>query len=295
MEKISKHKERNNVLEIGSRNLNTENWKVFHPNGKHMFTCGEKKSKWYLDRDLARQIGTKSIELTFDPKGYGFEDNEDFGRSIRETRCVVNGLEVDLQRHHIVPYCYRTYFPVKYKSKNHHDVVLIHYLEHSKYEQLANDFKDYIAELYGVKTISEFNTEYTLILRDIGKNNSILMNILHSFFKFYGKLPEDVKLEKLKFISEHTNIPYEMIIKFNYIQLYKLYLVLKSEHAKEIKKFKTESRKYYDHGYHVVQKLDTEEKIEEFVKLWRNHFIKTMNPKYMPNGWSVDFRIRTKL
>ena len=57
------------------------------------------------------------IRLTFMPKGNGFEDNEVFGRSMREAKCVVSGLEDGLQRHHIVPYCYRTYFPEIYKKK----------------------------------------------------------------------------------------------------------------------------------------------------------------------------------
>ena len=83
-------KAKTNTLKLGSKNLNSENWKVFHPNGKHMFTCGEKKVKWYLDRKLAVIIGIKSIELSFNPKGSGFEDNEVFGRSIRETKCVVS-------------------------------------------------------------------------------------------------------------------------------------------------------------------------------------------------------------
>jgi len=75
MEKISKGKEHNNILKAGSKNLNTENWKVYHPSGRHMFTCGEKKAKWYLDRNLAKSIGKKKIALTFSPKGNGFEDN----------------------------------------------------------------------------------------------------------------------------------------------------------------------------------------------------------------------------
>ena len=105
-----KNKE-NNILQSGSNNLNTENWKVYHPNGKHMFNCGEKKTRWYLERNLAVDIGNKKIKLTFIPRGNGFEDNEEFGRGIREARCVVTGIEENLQRHHIVPYCYRTYFP----------------------------------------------------------------------------------------------------------------------------------------------------------------------------------------
>lgn len=285
----------NNILKAGSKNLNTENWKVFHPSGRHMFTCGEKKAYWYLERKLAKRIGNKKIKFTFDPKGNGFEDNEVFGRSPREPRCVVSGLTDDLQRHHIVPYCYRSFFPVKYKSKNHHDVVLIHHELHSEYEQYASKYKDEISRIYGVKTIEEYNGEYTAKLRETGKKNAILFNTILSLFKCYNKVSQDVIFEKLQYISEHTNLPIETLSTFTYVQFYKMYLYLKEEHRKEIELFKTERRLEYEHGYHVMQKLDSEEKIEEFVKLWRMHFIETMNPQFMPNGWSVDFRIKTKL
>lgn len=295
MEKISNGKEKNNILKVGSKNLNSENWKVFHPNGRHMFTCGEKKAFWYLERDLAKLIGKKKIKLTFVPKGNGFEDNEEFGRNVRIARCVVSGLEENLQRHHIVPYCYRTYFPEEFKSKNHHDVVLINHQIHSQYEQKAIEYKDEIARIYGVKTIGELNVEYTQKLRESGKDGSILINALHSIFKSYSKMPYEVKIEKLHFISEQTGISYSIIEGLNYIQLYKLYLLLREKQVTDTYAFKGQNRQQYDHGYHVAQKLDTEEKIENFVKLWRNHFIETMKPKFMPQGWSVDFRIKTKI
>jgi cobalt/nickel-transporting P-type ATPase D len=290
MEKTSK----NNVLKVGSKNLNSENWRVYHPSGRHMFTCGEKKADWYLKRNLAISIGIKKIQFTFDPKGDGFEDNEVFGRSMRITRCVVTGSINNLQRHHIVPYCYRTYFPNQFKSKNHHDVVLINDIIHSNYEQHANSYKDEIARIYDVKTIEELNTEYTLKLREIGKERGMVLNTFHSLFKSYGKVDNKVIVEKLHFISEKTNIDYQIISNCSYLQLYKIYLFLKEENEKEVNGFKEENRIFYDHGYRVVQKLSTEEMIMDFVKLWRVHFIETMQPKYMPKGWSINFRIKTK-
>jgi len=295
MTDLSKNRVRNNILKPGSKNLNSENWMVYHPNGRHMFTCGEKKATWYLDRGLAKRMKDGKIMLTFEPRGDGFEDNEVFGRSIREAKCVVTGVEDGLQRHHIIPYCYRTYFPEQFKSKNHHDVVLINHEIHSDYERLATQYKDEIAAMFGVKTISESNIEYTSQLRAAGKENAILLNTIHSLFKGYGKLSEGMIYEKLLSISETTDIPFETVCNYNYIQLYKMYLLLKKEHENDLYIFKQENRKLYDHGYHVVQQLDTEEKIEEFVKLWRNHFIDTMQPLFMPNGWSVDFRIKTNI
>lgn len=295
MSKLSNNRERNNILKLGSKNLNAENWEVYHPNGTHMFTCGEKKATWYLERNLAKRTAEGKIMLTFEPKGTGFETNEIFGKSIREAICVVSGVDEGLQRHHIVPYCYRTYFPEQYKSKNHHDVVLMNHERHSEYEQEATRYKDVIAEMFGVKTISEYNMEYTFKLREIGRDNAILLNNIHSLFKTYGRVSHEVKLEKLQTIADSVGLSFETICDYNYIQLYKLYLLLKDEHIKEQYEFKQNHRMEYDHGYHVVQKLDTEEKIMSFVKLWRKHFIDTTNPQFMPNGWSIDFRVKTNI
>lgn len=295
MGNTSKSRERNNILKVGSKNLNAENWEVYHPDGTHMFTCGEKKATWYLERDLAKRTADGKIMLTFEPKGNGFEANEVFGKSVREAICVVTGEPDGLQRHHIVPYCYRTYFPEKYKSKNHHDVVLINHERHSEYEQEATKYKDVIARMFDVKTITEFNMDYTFKLREIGRDNAILLSTIHSLFKTYGKITQEVKLQKLQQIADLTELPFETVCSFNYIQLYKFYLILKDEHAEEQYVFKQTHRQEYDHGFHVVQKLDTEEKMVEFVRLWRTHFIETMKPQFMPNGWSIDFRIKTNI
>lgn len=295
MREISNNRLRNNILKVGSKNLNAENWEVYHPDGTHMFTCGEKKASWYLDRELAVRTADGKITLTFEPKGNGFETNEVFGKSVREAICVVSGLDEGLQRHHIVPYCYRTYFPEKYKSKNHHDVVLINHERHSEYEQQASLYKDEIAQMFDVRTIQDYNIEYTHRLREIGKENAVLLNNIHSLFKTHGRMSYEVKLEKLRKISQATGISFKTVCNYNYIQFYKMYLVLKDKHVKEQQEFKQKYRTEYDHGYHVVKKLDNEVKIEEFVKLWRNHFIDTMQPEYMPNGWSVDFRIKTNI
>ncbi len=72
MGKANKSRIRNNILKVGSKNLNAENWEVYHPDGTHMFTCGEKKATWYLDKDLAKRTEDGKIQLTFEPKGNGF-------------------------------------------------------------------------------------------------------------------------------------------------------------------------------------------------------------------------------
>jgi transposase-like protein len=285
----------NNTLIIGSRNLNDGNWKVFNENGKHMFTCGGRKADWYLKHDLANITGNKEITFNFTPNGNGFEDDEEFGRAERENICVVSGKSDDLQKHHIVPYCYRKYFPDEFKSKNHHDVVLIRYDKHHDYEMIASTFKDKIAEIYGVKTINVLNREYTAKLRKSGKKNAILSSTINSLFVKYGRLTQEEILIKIKIISKESKIPISTLKGYSYVQFYKFYLYLKSKRAEQINEIKIKNRTLYDHGYHVMKKLNTSEKLEDFIKLWRNHFIDNAKPKYMPTGWSVDFRTKTNL
>lgn len=285
------------------KGLSGENWKVYHPDGTHMFTCGEKKANWYLENldqktglPLATKIGDDEIQLTFEPKGKGYKNNESFGLIGRKVRCVVSGKSDGLQRHHIVPYCYRTHFDNEYKSKNHHDVVLVSHTVHEAYELEATKFKNQLAEEYGVKTLNELNLEYTRLIADYSEDKVKMLSKLYSIFNSYGRIPLEVIQENLKFVSEITGISYkDRISKFNYAQLWKMYVLLKEHYDADLENFKAENSTKFDHGRLLVEKLDSHDKIEEFVKRWRTHFIETMKPKYMPEGWSVDFRVKVEI
>jgi hypothetical protein len=285
------------ILKIGSKNLNTENWKVLHPKGHHMFTCGERKAMWYLDKGLAVHVNGEpfTVKLTFEPKGYGYSNNDVFGLAGREVKCVVTENRDGLQRHHIVPYCYRTHFPDEYKSKNHHDVVLVTYKVHEEYERHAFLYKNEMASIYGVPTLNQLNLQYTRLLSEYSTDKVKMLSRLHSIFKNYGNIPVDIIKENLMHVVQYTDFSFNFISKLNYVQLYKLYLILRGRHQEEFDVFKDKHKKLYDHGYHVVQKLDSHEKIEEFVKLWRTHFVEIMKPQYMPLGWSIDFRVKVEL
>jgi hypothetical protein len=283
------------VLKKGSKGLNLENWRVFNEEGKHMFTCGENKAKWYLDKNLAKISGDNEIHLTFEPQGYGYEEGEVFGLAGRIIRCVVTGHGEELQRHHIVPYCYRRWFPDAYKSKNHHDVVLVTYQIHEQYEQFADVEKDNVARDFGVKTLNEYNLEYTKLLCNFSREKTKMLSRVHSIFKNYGNIPNSVILEIYELVAENSCFYVDLLKELNIIQLLKVYLYLREKFTNEFADFKETHQDKYDHGYHVVQQLDTHEKIKDFVFRWRTHFIKTMNPPYMPEGWRVDFRVKVEL
>lgn len=290
-----------NILLVGSKNLSRENWKVYHPSGIHMFTCGEKKAQWYLERSLAEQIGRRSIMFKFTPKGHGFNTNELFGRVSRKNICVVSGVDYGLQRHHIVPYSYRKYLPEKFKSKNHHDVVLINHNIHAQYEKEANKYKKELSEKYGIDSVKALNANYSKKLRELSYNYRILIGSIQTLLKSHGnknpskKISYDKKIELLNSISNTTDIDIETLTEFNYYSLLKLLLIKRKEFDIVVSDFKRNNKHKFDHAYHLISKLENENMIEEFIIDWRKHFIKTMKPKHMPIGWSINFRTKTEL
>ena len=54
---------------------------------------------------------------------------------------------------------------------------------------------------------------------------------------------------------------------------------------------KCEEAGWVPHAQRVVQQLQGEEQIEEFVRGWRRHFLAVMRPQHLPPYWSVDSRV----
>lgn len=149
------------------------NYKVYHPLGHLMFYCSEKKYNWYLKRNIAIKIDDKSIQLTFEPKGFGEEPR--FLEEERKNICVVSGKYEDLTKHHIVPTQFRQHFPDVYKSKNSHDVVVMTREEHDKYERIADVYKEELMNKY----ITKEEIQYNIDLNNLQKVVSTIDNYSH--------------------------------------------------------------------------------------------------------------------
>lgn len=276
------------VLKTGSRKFDTnDNWKVFHPNGKHMFTTSKRKADWYLRKDAAIIIGVNEIKLIKTPKGDGFAEDEIFGLLPRINRCVVCASIDELQRHHVVPYHYRKFMPVDYKSRNHHDVVLICRKHHEEYEMIAKDYKTYIARKYNVGTIEELNNAYITtvveILRRKFKISKLLSTIIDGF--------NDIPITKI----DHIGNELSSMLRFNVLDKgFDELDMIRRKLNKSIAKEKRDVLRIddYYHGKLVVKQFKEHSDFEIFIKGWRTHFIESMKPQYMPVGWSIDFRCK---
>ncbi len=266
------------------------NCKVYSPSGNLMFLCVEKKAKWYLDRfdkNTGEPLAVKirninpiinslmtlfgiypkelKIQLNFEPKDEGNRGDK-YSLSKKENRCVVTGKRVlkNLTTHHITPHEYRKYMSEKYKSANSHDVVAIVNDKHYEYELEADKLKLKLAKKYNAPINGQKEVNH-LLFYAIKSANAI---------KNHGdKIPEknlELHKEKIRAYSGQKRVTQKLIDKL---------INTDFEEASRMK----------SHGEIVVEKvmLGGDEAMQEFVEMWRKHFIKHMKPKYMPKYWDI--------
>lgn len=292
--KIARKKDSKHWLKNNQDNLRTNKvyggCKVYSPSGNLMFLCVEKKANWYLDRTdkdtglpLAIEIRhinpfvnfmmkllfikpkRLKIQFQFEPKEEGNKGDK-YSLSKKQNRCVVTGdknLE-QLTKHHITPYCYRTFMPVEYKAANSHDVVPIISEKHYEYEREADKLKKLLAQKYNAPLDGKKDVDHKLFYAI--KSANALKNHLE-------KMPKHS-------IEQHK-------------ETVRAYTCQKKVTQKILDKLVNtgfgEANKIKSHGEIVVEKLIIEgpEAIQEFVEMWRNHFLTHAKPKYMPKHWDV--------
>lgn len=232
-----------------------DNDQVLHPDGSLLFFCNRKKSNWYLARELADRISETPhiIRLKFNPAGPG-QQGDLFYLQARDNICAVCGSKENLSRHHVVPHCYRKFL---HEEKNHsyHDILPVCTTDHDRYEKLAFQLKQQIAVEFDAPIHGIFDKEKVTTLRNARSAARVLLT--------YGiKIPEDRK---------------EFLLK-------RVYNVFENTlNLKEISQIDIDSDTV-THGKIVVEKLND---VQSFFERWRNHFVSTMQPKFLPSHWNI--------
>jgi hypothetical protein len=257
------------------------NCKVNHPDGSLMFLCLPKKAHWYLSRGLAKLISEEPlvIQLTFEPKGRGAMDKKytdkerEYLLGEKKNVCVVCGTQnfEALTKHHVVPQEYRKHFPVAIKSRASHDVVLMCVNHHMKYEHVyADKLKRSLEQKFEIESA---NVERAKLAR---------MAKAHSFVKILMNPDRIIRIpdERIEFfLSEIKEV-------FGDLSLQEIADI----NVQKISREKTEAVSKL-----VTEKLEEYMTLEDFIFMWRSHFIETMKPKFMPEGWSITYSISYNL
>lgn len=236
------------------------NWSMLDANGELLCRCGDKRAAWYLKRGLADLIDVRTIKLRFEADGPG--DAGDLAMlANKQNKCVVCGVEEELNRHHIVPYQYRRHMPLELKKSNSYDVLPICLDHHEEYELASAKYSLELRERYNVPQRVANQLKYER--RVVGAANAV-----YNADTF--NIPAERLVELKAVLREHLGTD---------VVTYELLEELKADGRQKTGNPEAE------HIVSVIMETDT---VHEFIQGWRAHFIEVMKPQHMPAYWTVD-------
>lgn len=228
------------------------NCKMLSPEGVLMCRIGMRKANWYTSRNLAKVVcgNPYTIQLYFNPNGLGnFNDN--YYLSDKENICVVCGSCENLTKHHIIPKCFRKHFPLRIKGNSSHDLLLLCVECHEYYEIHASKLKK---QIVGDVDFNE----------DISKIRAV--KAAKTLVAHKEIIPEDKIIELMIIVENFVGDVNDLII----------------EEISNMNNYYSSNKEIWKSA---VEKIDD---LHLFMTNWRKHFIDVMQPKFLPEYWSVD-------
>jgi exonuclease 3'-5' domain-containing protein 2 len=247
------------------------NYRVSHPDGYVMFHCDSSKILWYLNRDLVDIVSEEppTFQLKFAPSGIGHL-GDDYYLTEKINQCVNCGSTHNLSRHHVMPRVFRKFMPDEIKEHNYHDVLLLCIDCHCQYELKASKFKQEICSEFGILINDGAGQKY---IHEIGETTKTARALIN-----YGDVIPEPRLSYLMGIIRKAldgREPTEEDLQF-----------LASRNPWRVSSDDEESETS-SYGEVVVKKIKELNQIQEFTERWRQHFISSMNPQFLPKHWDV--------
>ncbi|XP_036982941.1 exonuclease 3'-5' domain-containing protein 2 isoform X2 [Artibeus jamaicensis] len=240
------------------------------PDGQPLCTCDRRKAQWYLDKGIGELVSEEPfvVRLQFEPAGRP-ESPGDYYLMVKENLCVVCGKKDSYIRKNVIPHEYRKHFPIEMKDHNSHDVLLLctschaisNYYDNHLKQQLAKEFQAPIGSEEGLRLLEDPER------RQMRSGARALLNA--------ESLPARRKEELLQALREFYNTD-----------------TITDELLQEAACLETRifNEKFIPHGLKVVQ-CHSQGGLRALMQLesrWRQHFLDSMQPKHLPQQWSVD-------
>jgi len=244
-----------------------DNWLILTREGEPLCRASQRKVNFYLRNNLAEYVGDKQIRLTFEPNGPGDKGNA-YMLLPRANHCAVCGVTERLTKHHIVPYCYRRWFPNRLGSRNSYDVVALCVDCHERYEQLAHQRRCEIAAALNIPKPGA-------PVEDVSEED-----------RTRGKA-----IRSASALDRHARVipPEKREQLWERIDTYLGRTATWSEAHELAQQVVRTSIRHAAHGQLVVQSI---EDLDAFARGWREHFIATMKPRHLSPLYAVDAPVK---
>ncbi|CAF4896887.1 unnamed protein product [Pieris macdunnoughi] len=253
------------------------------PDGELLCTCDTKKAIWYVEKHLADVVTEDplTVRLRFEPAGRSVGDVGKYYQLTKQNHCVVCGEHNSYIRKNVVPREYRKYFPEVMKDHSSHDVLLLCVSCHQRSNMLDQAVREHLARLCDAPFADHEKAKYVEDA-DCKKIRSAARALLYQSKKH--NLPESRRKELEDILLQHYP-QYDEITEQLLAEAAEISVVI-------------ENAEYECHGFKVTEYFLQREGLLRLEEIWREHFLQTMKPRFMPELWSVkhnEERLRVRL
>lgn len=230
-----------------------DNCKIYDLSGDLIGMCSRNKLEWYINKKIADKISDDSIKLKFEPKYINGRDNSGAVRFPRENKCYVCSSEENLVKYHVVPTEFKKLLPREWKSHNSVDILSLCRDCHDEANAIAQDLRVELEEEYKVSKdfyIDQHKYKVRSVARKLLgiKKCGVSDNKLReSLTEMVGHPASDSEIKEFA--------EYDISIKYK----------------------DTASPAEY-----IINNIIKDDKITEFIKRWKDHFVHEMLPDDLP-------------
>lgn len=246
-----------------------DNCQLLAPDGELLCSCDRSKAQWYVYKGLGEKISDDpfTVQLNFEPSGRPTLDNVFYCKE-KLNSCVVCGKTENFHRKLVVPSEYRKYFPNLMKKNLSHDVLLLCMHCHKKSNILDQQMRYKLAEMCDAPLGSKKNVKY-----QFDPEMARVKSAATALFTSGHKIPKPRLEELKKVIADYYNIS-----------------TVTDEFIDEARSIDTTllNTAFISHGQKVYEYFCEHGGLMQFEKMWRQHFLDTMNPQFLPDMWSVE-------
>lgn len=223
----------------------------------------------YVSKGLGTTVEneqTFTVRLNFEPAGMPVGEVGEYYQSKRENKCVVCGREDELIRKNVVPHEYRKYFPIVMKEKTSHDILLLCFHCHQ------------ISNMSDIKIRKMLEAKCDAPIYELPANEDDLKK-----FRYIQRSARALLNKKIK-IPEQRRLELEKVVQQAYPNQ-----TLTIDFLNEIINEEEPTIEHKtSHGELVVEFYKKNDGLIELEKIFRQHFLDTMQPQFMPKLWNIN-------
>ncbi|XP_058839592.1 exonuclease 3'-5' domain-containing protein 2-like [Topomyia yanbarensis] len=247
------------------------------PDGDVLCTCDRKKAEWYVMKGLAEIVTdqpTYTIRLTFEPKGRAVGEVGRYYQTAKENRCVVCGARDSYIRKNVVPRDYRKHFPLVMKEHSSHDVLLLCAPCHRTSNMFDENMRLKLASLCMAPYSTRENPK-EIRVDNIADLRKAARALLYCSEKIPAERKKSLERKVQKLVPKGTEITSALLEHYAHISV------------------AIPNDDYCAHGEKVAEHFKQRPGgLSELEKMWRQHFLRTMKPKHLPELWSVEHNFK---